>query len=99
MKKFTCMILILNILVFSCGGDSSPDEFVSSTNIYEMSDVTSVGWKMKKGFEIAEFPESTDAFWGYMKGHEIGIIIYPDSKTASSLGINAILKRVSLYML
>jgi len=24
-----------------------------------------------------------------MKGHEIGIIIYPDSKTASNLGINA----------
>ena len=30
-----------------------------------MSDVTSVGWKMKKGFQIAEFPESTDARWGF----------------------------------
>ena len=40
MKKFISMILILNILIFSCGGDSSSDEFVSSSNIYEMSDVS-----------------------------------------------------------
>ena len=76
MKKFICMILILNILIFSCGGDSSSDEFVSSSNIYEMSDVTSVGWKMKKGFEIAEFPESTDARWGFAPpdGREVAVI-------------------------
>ena len=91
MKKFMCMILILNILVFSCGSDSSSDEFVSSTNIYEMSDVTSVGWKMKKGFEIAEFPESTDARWGFYgpDGREVAVIRYPTVELANTNGLQA----------
>ena len=59
MKKLIPIILILNILVFSCGSDSSSDEFVSSANIYEMSDVTSVGWKMKKGLETVSYTHLT----------------------------------------
>ena len=91
MKKLIPVILILNILVFSCGSDSSSDEFVSSTNIYEMSDVTSVGWKMKKGFEIAEFPESTDARWGFYgpDGREVAVIRYPTVELANTNGLQA----------
>ena len=91
MKKFIPIILILNILIFSCGGDSSSDEFVSSTNIYEMSDITSVGWKMKKGFEIAEFPESTDARWGFYgpDGREVAVIRYPTVELANTNGLQA----------
>ena len=91
MKKMIPIILILNILVFSCGSDSSSDEFVSSTNIYEMSDVTSVGWKMKKGFEIAEFPESTDARWGFAPpdGREVAVIRYPTVELANTNGLQA----------
>ena len=50
MKKFLPFILIFIFVFAACGGDSSSDEFISSSNIYEMKDVTSVGWKMKKGF-------------------------------------------------
>ena len=91
MNKLIPIIIILNILIFSCGGDSSSDEFVSSTNIYEMSDITSVGWKMKKGFEIAEFPESTDARWGFYgpDGREVAVIRYPTVELANTNGLQA----------
>ena len=91
MKKIIPIIIILNILIFSCGGDSSTDEFVSSSNIYEMSDVTSVGWKMKKGFQIAEFPESTDARWGFYGpgGREVAVIRYPTVEFANTNGLQA----------
>ena len=91
MKKFLPFISIFIFLFAACGGDSSSDEFVSSSNIYEMSDVTSVGWKMKKGFEIAEFPESTDARWGFAPpdGREVAVIRYPTVELANTNGLQA----------
>ena len=91
MKKFLPFISIFIFLLAACGGDSSSDEFVSSSNIYEMSDVTSVGWKMKKGFEIAEFPESTDARWGFAPpdGREVAVIRYPTVELANTNGLQA----------
>ena len=91
MKKFLPFIIIFIFLFAACGGDSSSDEFVSSSNIYEMSDVTSVGWKMKKGFEIAEFPESTDARWGFAPpdGREVAVIRYPTVELANTNGLQA----------
>ena len=84
MKKLFSIILIL--IISACGGNSGSDEFVSSSNIYEMSDVTSVGWKMKQGFQIAEFPESTDARWGFAppEGREVAVIRYPSVELAKS---------------
>ena len=91
MKKFLPFILIFIFLFAACGGDSSSDEFISSSNIYEMKDVTSVGWKMKKGFEIAEFPESTDARWGFAPpdGREVAVIRYPSVELANTNGLQA----------
>ena len=91
MKKFFPFILIFIFLFAACGGDSSSDEFISSSNIYEMKDVTSVGWKMKKGFEIAEFPESTDARWGFAPpdGREVAVIRYPTVELANTNGLQA----------
>ena len=91
MKKFLPFILIFIFLFAACGGDSSSDEFISSSNIYEMKDVTSVGWKMKKGFEIAEFPESTDARWGFAPpdGREVAVIRYPTVELANTNGLQA----------
>tara|TARA_B100000902_G_scaffold170878_1_gene165223 strand:- start:2197 stop:2814 length:618 start_codon:yes stop_codon:yes gene_type:complete len=89
MKKLFSIILIL--IISACGGNSGSDEFVSSSNIYEMSDVTSVGWKMKQGFQIAEFPESTDARWGFAppEGREVAVIRYPSVELANTLGLKA----------
>ena len=91
MKKFLPITLIFIFLFAACGSDSSSDEFVSSSNIYEMKDVTSVGWKMKKGFEIAEFPESTDARWGFAPpdGREVAVIRYPTVELANTNGLQA----------
>ena len=91
MKKFLPFILIFIFVFAACGGDSSSDEFISSSNIYEMKDVTSVGWKMKKGFEIAEFPESTDARWGFAPpdGREVAVIRYPTVELANTNGLQA----------
>ena len=82
MKKIFLITLI--ILLIACNSSSEK----LSNKIYSLEDFPKIGWKKKKSFKT-EFPESTDAFWGYMKGHEIGIIIYPDFETASNLGINA----------
>ena len=91
MKKFLPFILIFIFVFAACGGDSNSDEFISSSNIYEMKDVTSVGWKMKKGFEIAEFPESTDARWGFAPpdGREVAVIRYPTVELANTNGLQA----------
>ncbi len=91
MKRFLPITLIFVFLFAACGSDSSSDEFVSSSNIYEMKDVTSVGWKMKKGFQIAEFPESTDARWGFAPpdGREVAVIRYPTVELANTNGLQA----------
>jgi hypothetical protein len=91
MKKFLPITLIFIFLFAACGSDSSSDEFVSSSNIYEMKDVTSVGWKMKKGFQIAEFPESTDARWGFAPpdGREVAVSRYPTVELANTNGLQA----------
>ena len=91
MKKFLPLILIFIFVFVACGGDSSSDEFASSSNVYEMKDVTSAGWKMKKGFEIAEFPESTDARWGFAPpdGREVAVIRYPTVELANTNGLQA----------
>ena len=91
MKKFLPFILIFIFVFAACGGDSNSDEFISSSKIYEMKDVTSVGWKMKKGFEIAEFPESTDARWGFAPpdGREVAVIRYPTVELANTNGLQA----------
>ena len=89
--SYAFLLIILLTIFMACGGSSSSDEFVSSDNVYEMSDATSAGWKMKKGFEIAEFPNSSDARWGFAppNGREVAVIRYPSVDLANSDGLQA----------
>lgn len=93
MKRYIFIVLSLLVLLsIACGGSgSTSEEFESSSTIYEMTDVTSVGWKMKKGFQIAEFPESTDARWGFAppEGREVAVIRYPTVELANTNGLQA----------
>jgi len=93
MKKYylSFILVLFSVLFIACGSSSGSDEFTSSDTVYEMSDATSVGWKMKKGFEIAEFPNSTDARWGFAppEGREVAIIRYPTVELANTDGLKA----------
>ena len=90
-NSYILLLIILSAIFIACGGSSSSEEFVSSDNVYEMSDVTSAGWKMKRGFEIAEFPNSSDARWGFAppNGREVAVIRYPSVDLANSDGLQA----------
>ena len=46
---------------------------------------------MKKGFQIAEFPESTDARWGFYGpgGREVAVLRYPTVELANTNGLQA----------
>jgi len=93
MKNYSSIffLLVLTTFFIACGGSSQSDEFTPSSTIYEMTDATSAGWKMKKGFEIAEFPNSTDARWGFAPpdGREVAIIRYPTVELANTDGLKA----------
>ena len=56
--------------------------------IYGLEDFSKIGWKQKKPF-LTNFSQSQTAYWGYMKRHEIGLIIYPSSKIAEEYGVAA----------
>ena len=89
---FSTLIIIFLFSLIACGGSgSSSSEFEPSSNIYEMSDVVAAGWKMKKGFEIAEFPNSTDARWGFAptQSREVAVIRYPTVELARTDGLKA----------
>ena len=75
-------IFIIIILTFflSCSSDSSKGSELNngSQNTYNLEDTVKIGWKMKKGFST-EFPNSTDAKWGFFKGREVAVIRYQNS--------------------
>ena len=61
----------LFLIIFSLSCSNSSDEPVQVDTIYSMDDASKLGIKnlMKNDFET-EFPEATDAKWGFWKGRE-----------------------------
>ena len=79
------ILFFISLLIFiGCSQAESKD----SNKIYSMDDVAVVGIKMKGDFKT-DFPESTDAKWGFLKGREIAIIKYPTVELARTLGKTA----------
>jgi len=78
------VVLIASILLLalSCSSEESLKE---TTKIYSMEDVATAGFKVKKSF-VTEFPESTDAKWGFFKGRDVSVIRYPTVELAKTLG-------------
>ena len=85
MKK---ILLLVTLLILVIGCSSVTNEVSDPNKIYRLSDFSEIGWKQKKPF-VTDFPQSDKAFWGYFKGHEVGLILYPSSKLANEYGIPA----------
>lgn len=84
MKIYFILISFL-ILVLSCS--SSSDEPIQVDTVYSMEDASKLGIKnlMKNDFST-EFPDSTDAKWGFWKGREVAIIRYESAEAARTVG-------------
>jgi len=83
--RFYIAIVLSLFFIFSCS--SSSDEPVQVDTVYSMEDASKLGIKnlMKNSFET-DFPESTDANWGFWKGREVGILRYESVENARTLG-------------
>tara|TARA_Y100000817_G_scaffold67849_1_gene51452 strand:- start:189 stop:800 length:612 start_codon:yes stop_codon:yes gene_type:complete len=77
--------LILSLIIFSIFACSNEKEVVEVTKIFSMEDVASAGFKVKKDFD-SEFPDSTDAKFGFYKGRDVGVIRYETLELAKSSG-------------
>ena len=84
MKIYLSLILVF-LLVLSCSNSS--DKPLQNDTIYTMNDASKMGIKnlMKIDF-VTEFPEATDAKWGFWKGREVAIIRYESIENARTLG-------------
>ena len=79
--KASFMLVIL-ILLFGC----SKQETNSINKIYSLEDVVSTGYRVKGEFKTAKFPETTIVKWGFYKGREVAVAVYPTIELANTFG-------------
>lgn len=79
-RKFTYCLLLISLFIFSC---QSEHEEISI--VYQPTDFNLISWKDKGDFE-ASFLESIYARWGYIKGRDVAIILYPNPEVAKNKG-------------
>ena len=78
------LFIVLGVLVtLSCATAQA-----ESDKIYSLEDFSGIGVKMKGDFET-EFPEATIVKWGFYKGREVAVILYPTIELANTLGKTA----------
>lgn len=77
-------IIFVLLIIVSCN-EAVPDKI---NKIYSMEEVAVTGIKIKKDFET-EFPEATDAKWGFLKGRDVAVIRYATIELANTLGRTA----------
>ena len=76
------ILFSLILLIFAC---SQEEEITEVTKIFSMDEVSSAGFKVKKDFNT-EFPDSTDAKWGFYKGRDVAVLRYASLELANSAG-------------
>jgi len=86
MRIYLLGLILSTLFVFSCSFAS--EERIQVNTIYSLNDVISVGIKVKKDLET-EFPQATDAKWGFHKSREIAVIRYATVQLARTLGKTA----------
>jgi hypothetical protein len=62
--------------------------FVDSEKIFSSADMKAIGWKSQKDL-LLEYPESTEATWGYLNTKEVAILVYPSAEVARVQGLAA----------
>tara|TARA_B100001750_G_C15426279_1_gene555691 strand:- start:409 stop:1038 length:630 start_codon:yes stop_codon:yes gene_type:complete len=76
--------LVIGLILFfviSCTNNST----VEINKIFSIEDIALTGIKIKGDFKT-NFPESSDAKWGFLKGREVAIIRYPTVEFAKTFG-------------
>ena len=76
------ILFSLILLIFAC---SQEEEITEVTKIFSMDEVSTAGFKVKKDFNT-EFPDSTDAKWGFYKGRDVAVLRYASLELANSEG-------------
>ena len=76
------ILFSLILLIFAC---SQEEEITEVTKIFSMDEVSTAGFKVKKDFNT-EFPDSTDAKWGFYKGRDVAVLRYASLELANSAG-------------
>ena len=83
MRKITIILLIL-LTIFGC----SKTERIQVDTVYSIDDLLAVGIKVKNDLKT-EFPQATDAKWGFLDNREVAVIRYPTAEIARTSGKTA----------
>ena len=80
LRKLTYCLLLIFLFIVSCQPKQEEINF-----IYQSTDFNLINWKDKGDFKTS-FSESIFAGWGYIKGRDIAIILYPNPEVANNKG-------------
>tara|TARA_B100000029_G_scaffold512894_1_gene610810 strand:- start:3085 stop:3714 length:630 start_codon:yes stop_codon:yes gene_type:complete len=72
---------LIILFIISCTDNS----IIEINKIYSIGDISFTGIKIKGEFKT-NFPESSEAKWGFLNGREVAIIRYPTVELAKTLG-------------
>ncbi|MBO82780.1 MAG: hypothetical protein CL506_00255 [Actinobacteria bacterium] len=78
------LILLILLTIFAC----SETERIQVDTVYSIDDVLAAGIKVKNDLKT-EFPQATDAKWGFIDSREVAVIRYPTAEIARTLGATA----------
>ncbi len=86
------ILIMIMVSIFACANEQ---EIVEVTTIFSMEDVASAGFKVKKDFNT-DFPDATDAKFGFYKGRDVGVIRYDTLELAKSSGYSSATEQTEL---
>ena len=78
------LILLMLLTILGC----SKTERIQVDTVYPIEDVIAAGIKVKNDLKT-EFPQATDAKWGFLDGREVAVIRYPTAEIARTVGKTA----------
>lgn len=80
----------------SNSSERDASEFIiESDTTFSIDDIKALGWKEQRDFAL-DYPESTDAKWGFINTKELGVLVYPSAAIAQVQGAEAALTQTAL---